>query len=59
MLLCRDSQYVVNLIDHFEYDNETVIVSKYAEGGDLLNYCLAQKDQSQWVSEDRACHIFI
>ena len=58
MLLCRDSQYVVNLIDHFEYDNETVIISKYAEGGDLLNYCLAQKDQSCWVSEDRACHIF-
>lgn len=39
MNLLAKSSYVVKLIDHFEIDDQTFIVSKYANGGDLLNYC--------------------
>ncbi len=44
MLLCKKSQYVVSLVENFEVDKMTYIVSKYAEGGDLLYYCLGQPD---------------
>ena len=59
MMLLHKSSHVVKLIDHFEIDDETYIVTKYAKGGDLLNYCSKTKESSGWLSENRARHIFI
>jgi len=59
MILLQKSTYVVKLIDHFEIDGETYIVSKLAQGGDLLNYCLTNTESAWWIPEDRARHIFI
>ncbi len=44
MHLCKKSQYVVSLVDSFEVDDLTYIVSKYAEGGNLLEYCCEQSN---------------
>lgn len=59
MMLLHKSTYFVKLIDHFEIDGETFIVSKLAQGGDLLNYCLTNTESACWLPEDRARHIFI
>jgi len=59
MILLHKSPHVVKLIDHFEIDGETFIASKFAQGGDLLNYCLTYTKSDCWLSEDRARHIFI
>ena len=58
MMLLHKSSYVVKLIDHFKIDDQSYIVSKYAQGGDLLNYCLNTNESSRWLFEDRARHIF-
>ena len=57
MSLCQKSDHVVSLIDHFEIGDATYIVSKYAQGGDLFEYCLSQPSKTQWLSEKRARHI--
>ena len=58
MRMCKESHGVVKILDSFELDGQTYIVTKYAKGGDLLEYCLEQPDQSQWMTEKRARHIF-
>lgn len=57
MNLCQKSDYIVSLVDHFEIGDTTYLVSKYAQGGDLFEYCLRQPDQNKWMSEHRARHI--
>jgi len=59
MMLLHNSSYIVKLIDHFEIDSKTFIVSKFAKGGNLLNYCLTNTESDCWLAEDRARHIFI
>ena len=58
MNACKDSQNVVRLLDSFELDNMTYLVTKFAEGKDLLEYCISQPNENQWLSEKRARHIF-
>lgn len=41
MELCNFSEYVVRLVEKFSMDGMVYIVSKYAYGGDLLNYCIS------------------
>ena len=59
MSLCKDSHYIVKLVDDFELNDLTYIITKYAEGKDLLEYCLNQPNQDQWLSEKRTRHIFL
>ena len=58
-LLCEQSEHVVNLIEEFHYQDDTFLVTKLAKGGDLLTYCLAQQDETNWMCEQRAKHIFL
>eukprot|EP00806_Schmidingerella_arcuata_P000006 Macronucleus_1002.p1 GENE.Macronucleus_1002~~Macronucleus_1002.p1 ORF type:complete len:302 (+),score=87.86 Macronucleus_1002:1-906(+) len=58
--LCQDSAHIVNLIEKFTFQGEIYLVTKYASGGDLLQYCLKQEQTGSktWMSEARAKHIF-
>ena len=38
MLLCKQSPYIIPLIDEFTHEDKVYIVTKYARGGNLLNY---------------------
>ena len=38
MRLCQNSSNVVQLIDEFEHGDKTYLVTKFAQGGDLLTY---------------------
>ncbi len=58
MSACKDSQNVVKLLDTFELDDMTYLITKFAEGKDLLEYCLTQPNEHQWLSEKRARYIF-
>lgn len=40
MVLCQDSDFIVKFIEKFTLDDQVYIVTKFAPGGDLLNYCL-------------------
>ncbi len=42
MLLCNQSPYNIPFIDEFVYEDNTYIVTKYAKGGNLLNYLSAR-----------------
>jgi serine/threonine protein kinase len=37
---CKDSHNIVRILDSFELHDKTYIVTKFAKGGDLLEYCL-------------------
>ena len=62
--LCKESAHVVNLIEKFTLHGEIYLVTKFAAGGDLLQYCLRREEQSlaqgklNWLSEAQAKHIF-
>jgi serine/threonine protein kinase len=56
--LCRESKHVVNLVESMKVDNSIYLVTKYAQGGNLLQYCLSQPNQERWLDEKRAHHIF-
>ena len=58
MLCCQKSKHVVQLVESFSFDSNLYLVTKYASGGDLLQYCLAQDNSKQWMDEKRAKHIF-
>ncbi len=53
MILCRKSAHVVTLVDYFEIEGETFIVSKYAAGGDLCTYLNKQVKKNCQLSEDQ------
>ena len=38
MTLCKQSPYIIPLIDEFEQEDNIYLVTKYARGGNLLNY---------------------
>ena len=38
MYRCQHSKYHVNLVEHFKHEGNTYIVTRFARGGDLLNY---------------------
>ena len=59
MMLLHESSHIVKLVDHFKIDDQTFIVSKFAKGGDLLNYYQETSESGLILSEDRARHIFI
>ena len=42
MTLCQRSKNVVKFIEEFSISGDTYIVTKYAQGGDLLNYLSTQ-----------------
>ena len=42
MTVCQKSNNVVNFIEEFVIGEETYIVTKFAQGGDLLNYLTSQ-----------------
>ena len=46
MNACKDSPNVVRLLDYFEIDNMTYLVTKFAEGKDLLEYCITQPNEN-------------
>lgn len=35
------------------------MVTSYAEGGNLLKYCVAKQESQGWISETTARHIFL
>ena len=41
MEMCDFSEHVLRLVEKFTMDGMVYIVSKYAHGGDLLNYCIS------------------
>ena len=55
MTLCSSSKYLLSLVESFQHEGETYIVTKYAKGGNLLSY-LTGKGVSL-VDESRAKHI--
>ena len=56
--LCKGSKRVVKLLNTFELENFTYIITKFEEGRNLLDYCLSQPNQTQWMSEQRVRFIF-
>ena len=62
--LCKESAYIVNLIEKFTLFGEIYLVTKFAAGGDLLQYCLNSEEKSiaagkpGWLSADQVKHIF-
>ena len=38
MSCCQKSYNILRLVDEFEVKGQTYLVTKYAQGGDLLNY---------------------
>ena len=40
MELCRDCENVMGLVEKFKIGTNVYIVTKFAHGGDLLNYCM-------------------
>ncbi len=59
MNLCRKSPHVVTLVDHFEIEGETFIVSKYAPGGDLASYLNKRIKKNRTFSEGLAQSIML
>ncbi len=59
MNLCRKSPHVVTLVDHFEIEGETFIVSKYAPGGDLASYLNKRIKKNRQFSEGLAQSIML
>lgn len=59
MNTCCDSKHIIDLVEMFEKDDKIYLVTKFAKGGDLLNYCMQQEDSNNWMSVERARHIFI
>ena len=53
MILCRKSAHVVTLVDYFEIEGETFIVSKYAPGGDLCTYLNKHVKKNNQLSEEQ------
>ncbi len=46
MSACKDSRNVIRLLDNFEFDGVTYLITKFAEGKDLLEYCLTQPNKN-------------
>ncbi len=57
--MCKGNKRIIKLMDTFEIEGYTYIITKYEEGRNLLDYCLSQPDQDRWMSEQRARHIFL
>lgn len=55
MILCGSSKHLLSLVESFEHEGETYIVTKFAKGGNLLSY-LTGKGVSL-VEESTAKHI--
>ena len=55
--LCRNSENVLKFVETFTEGNMTYIVTKLAQGGDLLDYLHNRSEPS--LSEDEARHMFL
>ena len=42
--LCKGSAFVMNLVEKFTLKDRVYLVTKYAAGGNLLDYCLKQEE---------------
>ena len=62
--LCKESAHVVNLIEKFTWQGEIYLVTKFAAGGDLLQFCLKHEELSAakgcltWLTEAQYKDIF-
>lgn len=54
MELFKESPHIVNLLESFKQDNVVYLITKFAEGGDLLQCCVTR----QSLSEECVRHIF-
>jgi len=59
MELVAESPHIVSMIETFTIEKSVYLVTKYAQGGDLLHYCINEEDPEAWMSEERAHHIFV
>ena len=42
--LCKDSPYLVNLVEKFTIGEEIFLVTKFAAGGDLTRFCMRRME---------------
>lgn len=57
MSACDQSKYVPRFIESFQLGDETFLVTKFMEGGDLMNYL--EKQGVNRLPEERAKNIFV
>ena len=54
--LCKESSYIINLIEKIKYQGDIYLVTKFACGGDLLQNCIKREGRFQgsarWFTED-------
>ena len=54
--LCKESAYIINLIEKFNYKGDIYLVTKFACGGDLLQYCMKREGRVQgsarWFTDE-------
>lgn len=55
--LCKESSHVVSLLDVFENEKNTLLVTRFSAGGNLLSYLSDASDDSGRLSETRAHRI--
>ena len=54
---CNGSENVAQLVEEFQQEGQTFIVTKFEQGGDLLSYL--ERLGVNKLPEDKARHIFV
>ena len=54
---CHRSRSVIKLVEEFQQEGQTFIVTKFEQGGDLLSYL--ERLGVNKLPEDKARHIFV